>query len=283
MKLSFEWMGIIFFALIANPASSQDIWEFPQSFPQTWRQTGERRMFLPGELYRHINGAAELYLELGFRSLQIQSYSDGENQLVFEVFKMRTPAAAYSAFLSHRVRPSESQKETITFSVNRYQSVLCTGNYYIQIINQTGDTTLISDMTGIAGNIAATTDDQVLWLLALLPEENRIPGTVAVFNGPLSLRPLVAVGINDLLPPDGSVFGIAAEYVYPDNQHILKIIITYADRDQARSELEKFSDRKESCINIMRKTRDHVEFQTCDRRNAVLNLSDAALIIEIDQ
>ena len=282
MRLLSGWIMIILLAALVYPSAAQKVWEFPDFFEITWHQKDQRSVFKPGELYRHINGAAEFFLELGFDSLQVQSYSDGKRELVFEVFEMGRTSAAYAAYLKHRVSPSVLNEDLLTFSVNRYQTVLCTGNFYIQIINPSGDTSLVKTMKNLGKDLAGEIDAEILSLLERLPPDNRVPGTLALFNGPLSLRPMLVVNTKNFLPQSANYFGIAAQYYNQSGQNFLKIIIPYPDPVGARSAMTAFVDQDKTCIEIIKVASDRVEFRTCDLKKAEMRLFAETLIIEIE-
>jgi hypothetical protein len=54
------------------------------------------------DLFNHIDGGAELYLEFGFERLRIQAYTYGKAEISLEVYEMTGPASALGVISSRR-------------------------------------------------------------------------------------------------------------------------------------------------------------------------------------
>ncbi|MFC1736530.1 DUF6599 family protein [Candidatus Hydrogenedentota bacterium] len=70
-----------------------------------WRASPGRRVFgKPGSkpLTDYINGAAELFYEYGFEFLVTRDFTDGEVEIVVDIYCMKTPAGAYGIFSINR-------------------------------------------------------------------------------------------------------------------------------------------------------------------------------------
>ena len=64
-------------------------------FRGEWNRVGKYTVFKGANLYGHIDGGAEVFLELGFAHLEVQRYARGEEEEVsVEVYRMDDPAAA---------------------------------------------------------------------------------------------------------------------------------------------------------------------------------------------
>ena len=245
-----------------------------------WARKGELREFTHTDLFEQINGGAELFLELGFEQLRIQNYSDGERELEIEIYKMTSAPAAKSIFFSRRARPA-SQKAEKQISINRYQCLFSKGVYYVQINNFTGDTTLLPLMSRIAENVSDKIPDVPVSLLARLPEQDRVTGTEAIFNGPISLRPVFAAGSEDVFLLQRKVFGIAGEYLNEENELQIRIIIPYPDSTSATAALKNFSQRTAPCPQIISQAKNKMEFRTCDQKYATMSQLGTSLKIVI--
>ena len=66
--------------------------------PPGWQRSGSQQLFVGAELYRHINGAAELYHQYGFDRLAVQDFAKADHELRVEIFKMNDPAGAAAVF-----------------------------------------------------------------------------------------------------------------------------------------------------------------------------------------
>lgn len=63
-----------------------------------WQRKGQERLFDGAALYRHINGGAELYLQLGFDRLAVQDYASDANEIRVEIYKMNDASGAVAVF-----------------------------------------------------------------------------------------------------------------------------------------------------------------------------------------
>lgn len=66
--------------------------------PGGWVRRGEVRLFVGPELYRHINGGAELYHQNGFRRLAVQDYARGECEIRVEIYQMNDADGCSAVF-----------------------------------------------------------------------------------------------------------------------------------------------------------------------------------------
>jgi hypothetical protein len=66
--------------------------------PPGWQRRGETRIFVGAELYRHIDGGAELYHRSGFDRLAVQDYARGPAEVRVEIYAMNDPAGAEAVF-----------------------------------------------------------------------------------------------------------------------------------------------------------------------------------------
>ncbi len=66
--------------------------------PPGWHRLGETRLFNGAELYRHVNGGAELYLRFGFERLAVQDYARGPLQVRVEIYRLSGAPAAAALF-----------------------------------------------------------------------------------------------------------------------------------------------------------------------------------------
>jgi hypothetical protein len=63
-----------------------------------WKRQGETLLFAGAELYRHIDGGAELYQRHGFARVAVQDYARGALELRAEIYLMSEPAGAAAVF-----------------------------------------------------------------------------------------------------------------------------------------------------------------------------------------
>lgn len=92
-------------ALAAPPLLAAAGPDLPAFFPDLpgWSRDGGVEQFAPGNLYEHIDGAAENFLACGFELLAVQNYVNGKKQaLTAEIYFHGTPENAFAIYGSER-------------------------------------------------------------------------------------------------------------------------------------------------------------------------------------
>ena len=151
------------------------------SLPPELEQLGAPESFTPENLYRKIDGRAELYLTAGFVRLHCQRFAlkDAPDQW-FEwfVYDMGGALQAFSVFSTQR--RAEGQPLDLTEFGYRTKNALyfVSGNNYIEAIASTANEPLINAMLSLAGGyVAARPAAAGLPGMDLLPKENLVPAT----------------------------------------------------------------------------------------------------------
>jgi hypothetical protein len=71
----------------------------PDGFLNTWHREASPRVFEGADLYGHINGGAEVFLELGFDRLDVVRYDADGAAVEVERYRMTDPVAALGIYL----------------------------------------------------------------------------------------------------------------------------------------------------------------------------------------
>jgi hypothetical protein len=119
--------------------------QFQEGYPALKKQDVPEAKFLPlrsftGEsLYGYIDGGADLYLEYGFTGVVITEFVWLKGKYKTEIYKMKSPEAAFGIFSVSRFR-CRTRPDISTYTCqNKYQLQICCGQYYISIINESGN------------------------------------------------------------------------------------------------------------------------------------------------
>jgi len=96
------------------------------------------KVFTSEDLYGHINGGAEAFLELGFEQLTVQKYRDGANELAVEIYRMTDPTAARGIYLARCGRETPDQALRERHTASRQQVLLQRHRYYMVVYNTAG-------------------------------------------------------------------------------------------------------------------------------------------------
>jgi len=160
---------------LAAPAGAED---FPA--PEGFEPAGEIMRFDTQGLFRVINGAAELYIDYGFRELAARDFTCGDLAIVLNVFDMGDPLNAYGIYRRQRPEKAEAVSAgTEAASAPPHQCQLVKGPWYVKIDVHKGK--LTHDACRAIVEAAAESlpgSDEPPAPLALLPEAHRVAGSV---------------------------------------------------------------------------------------------------------
>ena len=165
-----------------------------ESLPKSlgdWTLT-ERRAYPAQALYDYINGGAEVYYEYGFSTVDVGYYSQGEREILVEVYTMSGPQAAMGIYSFFRNHTAPSLPEPYTGKLYDFHLECLNGREFIKLIHY--------DSVGV--------DERFFLLHELIPKPKqltnpihfdilpakRLPGSEIYFNGPISLRNFASLG-----------------------------------------------------------------------------------------
>jgi len=187
-------------ALDAETARAEDAGGglFAGLAPDGWSPLGSVEQFTAETLYEKINGRAEQYMAYSVVGLTCAGFAggdDGDTFLDVFVYDMGTAMDAFGIYSVERTPDAPA----IALGRGGYRSgasyFYWKGQYYVQVMaSSTGDA-LAETVLGVAQAVAARLEDSEgdVWGLALLPEEDRVEGSVEFYKqDALSL---------DFLPP----------------------------------------------------------------------------------
>ena len=192
---------------------------FPaDGFHGAWQRSDDLLVFTGPELYGHIDGGAEVFLELGFDRLEVQRYGSPSGEVAVELYRMRDPAAALGVYLLKCGAEERRPEIPARHSFNRYQVQLVRGATYVSV-QAAGGAPAEGDLVAFAREVASRlpgADD--LTVLELLPVEGRVEGSERIVRGPFTLQEVMTLGEGDVLQLGGSTTAVAADYGLPDGR-----------------------------------------------------------------
>jgi len=103
---------------------------------QGWLIDNTVKTFNPDNLYRHINGEAELFLLYGFKSLKTAVHTSKDNpdkSLAVDIYKMGSPLDAFGIYSRYRSPGVPDGKIGSSSFINDSQIMFHKGDYFIQI------------------------------------------------------------------------------------------------------------------------------------------------------
>lgn len=147
-----------------------------------WRLQGEVRSYPRRQLFKHINGGAELYLQQGFHHSEAARYlplEKSEGPVRVSLFQMDSPRSAFGIFSTERpagAAPSENVKSgysrgpMLAFWHGRhYVKLIAAGPAAVQVASLGQLASIISGRLGAAADPPAE--------LKLLPDQGRVEGS----------------------------------------------------------------------------------------------------------
>ncbi len=217
-----------------------------------WEPVGAEQRFDPAGLFNHIDGGAELFLELGFRQLQLQKYRCGEAELAVEAYRMGEPDAALAVFLLKCSPETPWPGFPFRSSGDRYQLSALRGDLFLQVNNFDGGASAMPAMAALAEAVLQQRKDAPPpRLFELLPEADRLAGTMTLIRGPFSLQAVYTFGDGDVLELGGRHFAAAADYRDAAGRTLTRLVALYPDEETAAAVLERLPSRFDRYIVLL--------------------------------
>lgn len=246
-----------------------------------WKKVEGPKVFTSDDLYGHIDGGAELFLELGFEQLTVQLYRAGERELSVEVYRMTDTAAATGIYLMSRGKETRAPGFKERHTLNRYQLMFVRERYYVTINNQSDDELgpeLLRFGTQLAARLPA---DRMPAELSWLPAAGLKPGSERIIWGPVGLQSLFALGEGDILQLRPKTVGVAGGY-----GDTTVIVVKYADASAAKKALENVKQRLDPYLKPVRSTATEVVFKDLEEKYGQVQLvktNQLAVTLHLDR
>ena len=176
---------LVILSMSAIPAAAQPP-EINVPVPAGWTAVDQEYRYGRENLWEHINGAAELFLTYRFRELVVADFEQGEASISVSVYDMSRPLDAFGVFESEKPSSAETLEGVGSAAVLQapYQGLLLKDRFYVKIEAGGGDVSAES-LRGALQDVAAGLpgDNGLPPQLAVLPQEGRVPGSVAFAGG----------------------------------------------------------------------------------------------------
>ena len=250
-------------------------------FSGSWKRNGPMKVFTSQDLYGHINGGAEAFLELGFEQLTVQKYKDGANELAVEIYRMTGPTSARGIYLSKcgKQTPDPGFKERHTAS--RQQILWQRHRYYIVLYNTAGGAanapTLLKTAQAMAPRLPA---DAPVPVLDVLPAAGLVPGSARVIRGPVSLQALYTLGDGDILQLGGKITAAAGDYRDAAGASTL-IVVDYPNPAAATAAFKHLKANLDTYLKPTGATDSMLVFQDYDKKFGAASVNGKRLEIRL--
>ncbi len=257
--------------------------KLPLKIADEWLAEKPTKTFISQNLYGYINGGAELFLEFGFDQLRIQRYKNSGREIELELYKMKTPRGALGIYLMKAGKEEPLREIPVRNTANKYQVIMTSGQYYIQINNFAGDTSCISIMKSLGQKIISQIDQEFDGnLFRYLPKENIVSNSEFLFCGPYSIQAIYTFGKGDLLQLNGEIFGVAADYFSDTGETYSQLIIPYPSREKANAVFSEMINNLDPYLKIIELAPDHFIFKDYKDKYGLVKIEDSLLSIKIN-
>lgn len=245
---------------LGGAAAAQDPFP-PDGAVPGWKKAENARVFKEADLYGHINGGAELFLEFGFEQLGVQKYRSGTGEIAVEMYRMTDPVAAAGIYLmkAGKETPEAAFKERHT--INRHQLMFQRHRHFVIVNNLGGAETVRAAMLQFGAAIAATLPaTPAIRELTLLPKTGLAPASVRLLRGPYALQAVFTLGDGDILQLGRKITAVAGDYKSADGTWT-EIVAEYPDAAAARKALAHLQANLDEYLKIVSKKDGGFVFQ----------------------
>ncbi|MFH1242212.1 MAG: DUF6599 family protein [Pseudomonadota bacterium] len=143
-----------------------------------WQAVSSPKFFEPRNLWEHINGQAEMYLDYGFRLLLTTEYTstDGSSAVTIEIFQMQSPDHAFGIYAAERSPDDIPVKMEALGYLGENVLNFCKGPYYVKLASFQTSAERKKALMVLAGVIATKIKGTYSepGLFACFPEKDRV-------------------------------------------------------------------------------------------------------------
>lgn len=232
-----------------------------------WKKAGGPRVFTKADLYGHINGGAEVFLDLGFEQLTVQKYDKGGAPITVEIYRMVDPTAARGIYLSKCGKEKRDPGLTQRHTVTRHQLLMQRDRYFFQINNNSGAEAHTPALVAFAGAIAATIPaDGAVPALALLPKAGLAAGSERIIRGAVTIQAVYLLGEGDMLRLGGALTAVAGDYRGTAAGDYTLIVAEYPTPAAATTALAHIQQNLDSYLKPTATTKTMLVFQDYEKK-----------------
>jgi hypothetical protein len=145
-----------------------------------WKAAGDQQRFPSGELWKYINGAAELFESHGVRELAVGNLQRADTTVAVSVYEMSSPIGAFGVYgVESSADGTSLEAGAAAMLFAPYQALMHKDRFYVKVdvteggLDADGATSLLSGLAeGLPGS------DDLPKELRSLPAEGRREGTL---------------------------------------------------------------------------------------------------------
>ena len=172
----------------------------PNGVAGAFVRSGPTALFVADDLYGHIDGGAELFLEFGFERATVQSFRAQGVEIVFEVYRMKDAAAALGVYLMKCGRETPDPSLAARHTIGEQQIQLLKGTRYVLATADAPGPGVREALLAFGRHAAERiADAPAPEELDALPKAGLVARSVRIARGSFGLQPLSTMGDGDFL------------------------------------------------------------------------------------
>ncbi len=129
----------LIFAYIGSTAQAPDYFPTVSESDLPGATFTAPRTYSNTSLFGYINGGAELYLEYGFSGARVNEITYMGGTYILEIYRMNGPEEAFGIFSVSRFQCKSIPSFALFGCQTAYQVQFCSGSFYVNIINNSGN------------------------------------------------------------------------------------------------------------------------------------------------
>jgi hypothetical protein len=258
-------------------------------FLNTWNRADNHRVFTAGDLYGHIDGGAEIFLEFGFEQLTLQRYAaaptKGDDQaaggLQVEIYRMTDPIAATGIYLMNCGQESRDPAFAERHSASKYQLIFKRDRYYVVLGNTAGNQAFQTTMRDFARYIAARLPaEQPTKITGLLPKDGLIESSVRLIRGPYALQSVFTLGDGDILQLGRKLTAVSGSYRGANGTHSL-ILADYPTATAAEKAFDHLRKNLDKHLTAQENSEHRLVFKDYDNKFGSVSVTGKRIAITL--
>lgn len=237
----------------------------PDGFRQVWKRSERAHVFASADLYGHIDGGAELFLEFGFEQLTVQTYiaatGADSNEIQVEIYRMTDPEATAGVYLLKCGKESPVPAFGERHTLNKFQLLFMRDRYFVVVNNPEGNDMIKAGMLDFARYIASRLPPaSVVKAISLLPTKGLVEGSIRLARGPYALQSIYTLGEGDILQLGRRLTAVSAQYEEAAGRHT-RILVEYPDETVAAAAFSFLGTNLDSYLKIEDKGEHSLAFK----------------------
>jgi hypothetical protein len=206
-----------------------------------WTAVGTDHRYQDRQLYEYIDGAGELYLSYGFKSLVNRKYArPGQPDITLDLFDMGSSRNAFGVFSQSREKIENDAGQGSEYAEG--QMIFWKDRYYVSIMSQSETPEVKKAVFELAKKIADSVPDEgaLPAILGHLPQNGLVPESVRYFRHHVWLNSHYFISDKNILHISEKTEAVLAKYGSGPKRTVL-LLVEYPDEKEVSSAREDFT------------------------------------------